>query len=100
MALAPLVPFIILSNILLVLFVVSFKNDSKWWVFPSAAIIKFLFLFSTSIWAIELLFHGSLVKTASVMFSWPQLVTALIGGAIALVLIKKSANMRLYDNRK
>ncbi|MFA6513900.1 MAG: iron hydrogenase [Patescibacteria group bacterium] len=99
-ALAPLIPFIILSNILLILVVSSFKKYNSSLVFFSAAVLKFLFLFAVSSWAINLLFHGNLVKTASIMLSWPQLITALIGGLIALVIIKKSVNMSLYANRK
>lgn len=97
--LAPLIPFIVLSNILLVLIVVSFKKTNKLFLFFSAAVIKFLFLFTVSTWAINLLFQGNLVKTASVMFSWPQLLTALIGGALALVIMKINASISLYDRK-
>jgi hypothetical protein len=100
MVLTPIIPFIILSNILLILFVVSFKEYHKGLVFLGAAVMKFLFLFLVSSWAISLLFKGNLAHTASIMFSWPQLLTALIGGTIALVIIKKSVNMSLYVNKK
>lgn len=88
LVLAPLIPFIILSNILLVLvFTYSKKTNLLFGIF-SAAVLKFIFLAAVSSWAINLLFSGKLIKTAAIMLSWPQLITALIGGALAYGLLK------------
>jgi hypothetical protein len=87
-ALAPVIPFIILSNILLVLVIASFKKSNYWLSFPLAAIIKFIFLFTVSNWAFNLLFQGNLAKPIAIMLSWPQLITALIGALLAIIVLQ------------
>ena len=88
LALAPLIPFIILSNILLVLVFVALKKTNYVFGIFSAAVLKFIFLAAVSSWAINFLFTGKLIKTAALMLSWPQLITALIGGALAYGIVK------------
>lgn len=87
--LAPMIPFIILSNILLILVVEWFKNNNSYWVgiiFGAAA--KYLLLVLTSGVVINLLLKQTMAVTVSQMMSWPQLVTALLGGAIAWGVMK------------
>ena len=84
----PFAPFIAIGNFILVLLFVLFKNKHIAGI-TAGAILKFGFLFA----AINL-FVGwmKIPSPKSVImvtaFSWPQLVTALIGGAIALVVIR------------
>lgn len=87
-ALAPLIPFIMLSNILLVLVFTSLKKTNYLFGIFSAAVLKYIFLFVVSSLAVNLLFTGKIVKAASLMLSWPQLITALIGGALAYSILK------------
>lgn len=84
----PFAPFIAVGNFILVLLYVILKKKQLAAV-ASGAVLKFGFL-----WASILAFTGFMnipAKKATLLiasFSWPQLVTALIGGAIALVVIK------------
>ncbi len=82
-----MIPFIIISNIIMV--VVFNYLKSKYWIkVMSASFLKFGFLFLTS----YLLFNFFLSEKASssmaIMMSWPQLFTAVSGGLIAYVLLK------------
>lgn len=84
----PFAPFIAVGNFILVLMYVLLKKKQLAAI-ASGAVLKFGFL-----WGSVLIFTSLMnipAKKASVMiasFSWPQLVTALIGGAIALAVIK------------
>jgi hypothetical protein len=86
--LAPMVPFIIAGNIILMyVFIASFKKTGRF--LPSvvvASFIKFFLLYFVS-QTLIVLFASRLFVKFSVMMSWPQLFTALIGGFIAYVLI-------------
>lgn len=87
--LAPLLPLIMISNILLVLIFVSFKKSNYWSRMVIASISKFIFLFGLSSLVMNLLFQNSLASKFMIMMSWPQLVTALIGGSLAYIVTKK-----------
>lgn len=84
----PFAPFIAAGNFVLVLLYVLLKKRPVPAVI-SGAVLKFGFL-----WGSILLFVSFMNipdKKATLLiasFSWPQLVTALIGGAIALAVIK------------
>ena len=84
----PFAPFIAVGNFILVLLYVLLKKKQLAGI-ASGAVLKFAFL-----WASILTFTSLMnipAKKATLLiasFSWPQLVTALIGGAIALVVIK------------
>lgn len=86
--LAPMVPFIIISNALLVLiFGWLYKKNSLFGVI-SASAIKFAFLFATSSVVINLLLKKTLASQVASMMSWTQLLTALSGGIIAIVYLE------------
>jgi hypothetical protein len=79
---AVLIPFIILSNIILVAAFFALKKYPLAGVIASS-FVKFLFLFAVT---------SFFLKVASpllVMMHWPQLFTALAGGLIAVGVIKK-----------
>ena len=58
----------------------------------AAAVGKFAVLYAVVVWLIcgvlseSLLAAGVMMKALPAMFSWPQLITALIGGALALLI--------------
>lgn len=92
--LAPMVPFIMISNTVLI---ITFNWARK--IFPdakgfgSAAILsslaKYLFLYLMSILVIKTILPDTLaVKAMGTMMAWPQLVTALAGTLIAFGIIK------------
>ncbi|MEI6040381.1 MAG: ECF transporter S component [Candidatus Berkelbacteria bacterium] len=87
--LAPIVPFIMISNVLLV---VVF-NKLKDWNFGGAVIasslVKYVFLSLSAMFVINTFMPQNLVaKAAGIMMTWPQLVTALAGAIIAFGIIK------------
>lgn len=64
------------------------------------AVVKTAVLWATTLWLIIPAFfagNAKVAKNLSLMFSWPQLVTALIGGAIALIILPR---LKTYRNNK
>ena len=89
-SLAPMVPFIMVGNAILILTFNFFKKRNFWLSVGIASFLKFLFLFSTSSIVINLLLEKEVAQRAALMMSWPQLVTALVGGALACLVLKAS----------
>jgi len=88
-ALAPMVPFIILSNAILILVFNWTRNIHQFGASIIASIAKYLFLYITATIIIEKIMPNNFAaKAAGVMMAWPQLVTALAGGLIAFSVIK------------
>ncbi len=86
--LAPMVPFIMIGNAILILTFYYFKKINYWMGVVIGSLLKFLFLFGSSSIVIHLLLKKEVsVKVASMM-SWPQLITALAGGVIAFLVLK------------
>ncbi len=86
--LAPLIPFIILSNAVLIITFVYLKKANYWLKMIAAASFKFIFLSVISLAVIKLLFSGKIALAAATMLSWPQLLTALIGGILAYAVLQ------------
>jgi len=87
-AILPLVPFIILSNIILI-FTFDFLRKRNYWkgvIFGS--ILKFSFLYISGIVLIKIFEWNSLAKIIAMMFSWQQLLTALSGGIVAFAVLR------------
>lgn len=89
-SLAPLIPFIMAGNLILVLTFYFFRKYNYWLGAISASLLKFLFLFIASSVIINYFLSGTAAKAATVMFSWPQLLTALSGGVLAYLILKFS----------
>lgn len=93
--LAPVVPFIMISNVILILCVDwcynNFKDKTKgyWLGVIVGAGLKFSFLFLSVNIISGLLIKQELAMKVAQMMSWPQLYTAVIGGAIAWGVWKK-----------
>ncbi|OGF27541.1 hypothetical protein A2303_01630 [Candidatus Falkowbacteria bacterium RIFOXYB2_FULL_47_14] len=92
--LSPVVPFIMISNVIFILSVEwwysSIKDDKKgYWlgVFIGAG-LKSLFLFGSVNLIGQLLLKQELAVKVAQMMSWPQLFTAVTGGMIAWVILK------------
>jgi hypothetical protein len=92
-AIAPLVlafsPFIILGNFIIVLSFYLLRKKSKTAGIAAGAVFKFGFLYA----AILVFTHvvkmpSKAAVSLTTLFSWTQLLTALIGGAIALLILK------------
>lgn len=86
--LAPMVPYIMLSNTILILTFGYFKNKNYWLAVGIASFLKFMFLFLASSVVINLLMKKELVESMATMMSWPQLLTALAGGILASLFLR------------
>jgi len=87
--LTPLIPFIALGNAMLVIVFFLLKSKNKIAGIMIASVVKFLVLVS----AVKLLVQ--VPPAIAQMMSFPQLVTALAGGFIALLIMNifKRANI-------
>jgi hypothetical protein len=93
LGLAPMVPFIMISNSVLILVFNLLKDKNYWLAVFSASFLKFLFLLGTSSIVIALLPEKNMVLAIASMMSYPQLLTALAGGVLAyffLVFLNKN----------
>lgn len=79
--LTPLIPFIALGNTMLVMVFFLLKSKNKIAGIIIASVVKFLVLVST----VKLLVQ--VPPAIARMMSFPQLVTALVGGFIALLIM-------------
>jgi len=92
--LAPSVPFIMMSNAIYILCIDWIYNNFKentngyWWGIFVGSTIKFFFLFVSVNVVSKLVINNELTMKVAQMFSWSQLVTALIGGMIAWLVLK------------
>ncbi|MDD4062360.1 MAG: iron hydrogenase [Candidatus Pacebacteria bacterium] len=81
--LAPIIPYIVISNIILV--TVFSKIENKILAMVVASMAKFAFLFIISHFVLTYLINSNLL---AIMFSYTQLFTAIMGGSLALLLLK------------
>ncbi len=87
-AIAPAIPFIILGNAVMVSIFSLLKKKSFWTGVVGGSVLKAAFLFLTVPIIAGLVAKPVIVQKIVLMFSWPQLVTALAGGVIAVVVVK------------
>jgi len=92
--LAPVAPFIMIGNVILVLTVDwhynNFKDGLKgyWYGVFIGAGLKFAFLFASVNFISKLLIKQELAQKVAQMMSWTQFATAVTGGMIAWVVLK------------
>jgi len=86
--LAPMIPFIMLGNSLLVFTYKSLHNRNYWWAVLSASLLKFSFLYFSSFIITGLILKKEIAEQVAVMLSWPQLLTALLGALIAFGFLR------------
>jgi hypothetical protein len=92
-AIAPLIiafsPFIILGNFIIVLAFHLLRRKSMTAGVAAGAICKFAFLYaSITIFTSVVKMKPQIAVTLTNLFSWTQLLTAVIGGILALLVIK------------
>jgi len=92
--LAPAVPFIMFSNILFIIAIDYVYNGIKkdnvgyWLGVFFGSLLKFLFLYFSVNLVTEILIKKDLGIKIAQMMSWPQFITAMIGGVIAWIVLK------------
>jgi len=85
--LAPMIPFIMTGNVLLVLTYSSLKEKGFWIGAIPASFVKFIFIWLFGMILANSVLHG-IAKNILLMISWPQLATAIAGAAIAYLFLK------------
>lgn len=88
-ALLPFAPAIAAANLLFVVVFYFLYNKSKYAGIVLGALLKFGFLFGVVNLFLNIFDFPKFAKTLITMFSWPQLVTALVGGFIAIPVIQR-----------
>jgi len=87
--LLPMIPYIIMGNIILVLCFGLLRKKNFLLSAISASLLKFLFLFATSSFIINFFIQKALPAKIITMMAWPQLITALSGSLIAFIVLRK-----------
>lgn len=93
-ALAPMVPFIMLSNVILVLLFYYLYKRNYFLALGVSAFVKFAFLHQTVTWVMSRYLEQKLVGVLSIMMSWPQFFTAIIGGLVAYAFLRQIGKVR------
>lgn len=86
--LAPMIPFIMASNAIMVVVFASVRHMSDTIAVILSSVLKFLFLFSTSYIVIHLISQKPIAQKAAAMMGLPQLATALLGGVITFAFLR------------
>lgn len=82
-------PFIALGNFILVLCFHLLRKKSQIAGVAVGAVLKFAVLFaSITLFTRLLSINPKIAALLTTLFGWPQLLTAVVGGAIALIVIK------------
>lgn len=89
----PMIPFIISSNVILIIIFNYFK-ENFWAGVVIASFCKFIFLYLSSSVLGRLIFSSEVALRISSIFGWHQLLTALLGGVIAYIVILFIENFR------
>ncbi len=87
LALAPMIPFIMTGNALMVLVFSKLKAKNFWVGAIPSALIKFIFIWSVGIILANSVLHG-IASKVMLMISWPQLATAIAGASVAFLFLK------------
>lgn len=86
--LAPMIPYIMVGNTLLILAFGYFQKKNYWSGVVLASVLKFAFLFATSSLIMNLILKKEIAQKVATMLSWTQLLTALAGGILAYAFFK------------
>lgn len=84
-----IVPFIAMGNLIFVLSMHFVFDKNKYLAVLIGAILKFSFMYFviTKVVLIHMELKEAVFNVLSVSFSYPQLITALIGGALSILVI-------------
>ena len=84
----PFIPFIMISNIVMVLIFNWLRLKNYWFAAGSGGVVKFIFLFVASQIFFKIFVPTTVAQGVSIMMSWNQLYSALFGAIIAFVFLK------------
>jgi hypothetical protein len=100
-AMAPMIPYIIIGNAILVL-TFSYLSRLNYWLGAAVgSVLKFAFLYGISNVVFNLFVNEKLAPAAAQAMSWPQLATAVAGSIIAYIaLLVLRTCSEMTDSRK
>lgn len=81
-AMAPMMPFIMISNTILILLFARLRKINSWTGIVVGSVVKATFLSAVSYLVMPSLVPAALTTKLQAGMSWLQLVTALVGGGI------------------
>lgn len=87
-ALLPFAPFVAAGNAVFVLSYYLLRKKSAIAGIGIGAVLKFGFLYAAITFFLQIFSFPKFAKALIFLFGWPQLVTALIGGILGLIVIK------------
>jgi hypothetical protein len=87
-ALAPIVPFIIMGNILLISTFNWIYKRNFWGGIITASAVKFVFIYGMSLLIVNFVIKSEIAQKIAAIMGWPQLLTALAGGVVAYLFLK------------
>lgn len=87
-ALLPFAPFVAAGNAVYVLSYYLLRKKNAVVGVGIGSILKFAFLYSSINIFLQLFNFPKFAKVLTFLFGWPQLITALIGGILALAVVK------------
>lgn len=101
--LAPFIPFIMLGNIIFVVLFGILKDYRDWGMYAGlilGALLKFLFLFysaSKLVHVFRINLPAKVLKVLATAMGIPQLITAIIGGIVAIFIINTYFMKKITD---
>jgi hypothetical protein len=84
----PLIPFIILGNIILIFAFDILRKENYWKGVVLGGTLKFTFLIISGIVLVGIFENTILAKVVFTMLGWQQLLTALSGGVVAYAVLR------------
>lgn len=90
--LAPAIPFIMIGNAIYIIsinYICSHLKDNYWVGIFLGAGLKFTFLFLGAGFILQLFIDQAVLLKINQMMTWIQFVTAVLGGALAWLILKK-----------
>ncbi len=84
--LMPMIPFIITGNAMMALAVSSLGRRNYWAGMVVGATVKFALLYAASAFILTAVLHRAIPTSITAMMAWPQLLTAVLGGAVAFAV--------------
>lgn len=91
---APMIPFIVMGNLMFAGIFTLLKNKSYWLGSISASVLKFVWLFATSQVVISLFIQKPMAAKIAAMMSWPQLFTALAASVLVFFVFYGKAESK------
>ncbi len=93
---APMIPFIIIGNAVLVLTFAYLNRFNYWLGIAAGSILKAAFLYGAGILVTSLIMNQQLTSAVAQMMGWTQLFTAVAGGVVAFGIVKILKNQNLF----